>query len=77
MMTANVASATNSLSSAKLRVTEDNNPLRSLAYAGSALLRAEFLNSASYLGKAVKIAARNFVGLENSARSKAVIALHA
>jgi len=76
-MTANVASATNSLSSAKLRVTEDKNPLRSLANAGSALLRAEFFNSASYMCQAVKIAARNFAGLENSARSEAVKALHA
>ncbi len=77
MMTANVAnSATNSLSSAKLRV-EDRNPLRSLAKAGGALLRAELGDSASYVGQAVKIAARNFAGLENPARSEAVIALHA
>ena len=77
MMTANVASATNSLSSAKLGVTEDRNPLRSLARAGGALLRAELFNSTSYVGQAVKIAARNFAGFENPARSEAVKALHA
>ncbi len=77
MMTANVASATNSLSSAKLGVTGDRNPLRYLALAGGALLRAELFNSASYVGQAVKIAARNFAGLENPARSEAVKALHA
>lgn len=76
MTTANVASATTSLSSAKLRV-EDRNPLRYLAKAGGALLRAELFDSASYAGQAVKIAARNFAGLENTARSEAVKALHA
>jgi|GEM_PF-5009826 len=77
MMTANVASATNSLSSAKLRVSQDRNPARSLAKAAGALFRAELFNSASYVGQAVKIAAINFAGLENPARSEAVRAFHA
>jgi len=77
MMTANVASATNSLSSAKLRVSQERNPAISLAKAAGALLRAELFNSASYVGQAVKIAARNFAGFENPARSEAVKALHA
>lgn len=77
MMTANVASATNSLSSAKLRV-EERNPLRSLAKAGVSLARLELANSFSCLGKAVSDAAYNFAHPRSLMReSKALKALHA
>jgi len=76
-MTANVASATNSLSSAKLRV-EERNPLRSLAKAGVSFARLELANSISCLGKAVSEAAYNFAHPRSLMReSKALKALHA
>jgi len=76
-MTANVASATNSLSSAKLRV-EERNPLRSLAKAGVSFARLELANSISCLGKAVSEAAYNFAHPRSLMReSEALRALHA
>ena len=79
MTTANVANrATNSLSSAKLGVTEDRNPLRSLAQAGVSFARLELANSASCLGKAVSEAAYNFAHPRSLMReSEALRALHA
>jgi hypothetical protein len=78
MMTANVASATNSLSSAKLGVRQERNPARSLAQAGVSLARLELANSISCLGKAVSDAAYNFAHPRSLMReSEAVRALHA
>ena len=79
MTTANVANrATNSLSSAKLGVSQDRNPARSLVQAGVSLARLELTNSFSCLGKAVSDAAYNFAHPRSLMReSKALKALHA
>lgn len=79
MTTANVANrATNSLSSAKLGVSQDRNPARSLVQAGVSLARLELSNSASCLVRAVSDAAYNFAHPRSLMReSEALRALHA
>ena len=79
MMTANVAQATSSLSSAQLRALEGNrNPLTSLAKAGVSLAKLELANSLSYAGRAVSDAAYNFAHPNSLSRdSGALRALHA
>jgi hypothetical protein len=78
MTTANVASATNSLSSAQLGVSQDRNPARSLVQAGVSLARLELTKSFSCLGKAVSDAAYNFAHPQSLMRdSQALKALHA
>jgi hypothetical protein len=78
MMTANVAQATSSLSSAKLGASEGKNPLNSLAKAGVSLARLELANSLSHVGRAVSDAAYNFAHPNSLLRdSEAIRALHA
>ena len=77
MMTENVASATNSLSSAKLGARQERNPAKSLAEAGVSLARLELANSFSCLGKAVRDAAYNFAHPQSLMRDSRVLkALH-
>ena len=79
MMTANVARATSSLSSAQLRALEGNrNPLTSLAQAARSLAKLELASSVSFAKKAVFDAAYNFAHPNSLSRdSGALRALHA